>query len=99
MDESGRSNASESCNSHPRLTGPLSVPAQDRYLLRTAVDPRCGQTINRDAKTTGGIKYFANDNKSILKWTLNTPVEAKNTSELLRMVDMKSSNEMYKSLR
>ena len=77
----------------------LSVQAQDRYLLRAAVDPRGEQTINRDEKTTGGIKYFANDNKSILKWTLNRSVEANNTSELLRMVDMKSSNEMYKSLR
>ena len=68
-------------------------------MLRTAVDQRGEQTINRDAKTTGGIKYFANDSKSILKWTLNRSVEANNTSELLRMVDMKSPNEMYKSLR
>ena len=58
----------------------LSVQAQDRYLLGTAVAQRVEQTIKRDAKTTGGIKYFANDSKSILKWTLNRSVEANNTS-------------------
>ena len=68
-------------------------------MFGTAVDPIGEQTINRDAKTTGGIKYFANDNKSILKWTLNRSVEANNTSELLRIVDMKSSNGMCKSLK
>eukprot|EP00794_Sanderia_malayensis_P013073 gene13073-biopygen10434 len=45
------------------------------------------------------IKYFANDSKSILKWTLNRAEEANNTSELLDMVNMKTSNEMRKSLR
>lgn len=77
----------------------FSVQAQDRYLLRTAVDQRGEQTINRDAKTAGGIKFFANDSKSVLKWTLNRSEQANNTSELLNMVDMKSSNDMYKSLR
>ena len=46
-------------------------------------------TINQGVKTTGGIEYFANDSKSILKCTLNGSVEANNTLELLLMVDMK----------
>ena len=33
----------------------LSIQAQDRYSHRTAVDMRGEQTINRDAKTSGGI--------------------------------------------
>ena len=37
----------------------LSVQAQNRYAIRTAIDQRGEQTINRDAKTSGGIKSFA----------------------------------------
>ena len=33
----------------------LSVQAQDRYVVRTTIDQRGEQTLNRDAKTTGGI--------------------------------------------
>ena len=36
----------------------LSVQAQERY-VRTAIDRRGEQTINRDAKTSGGISQFA----------------------------------------
>ena len=36
----------------------FSVQAQDRYLLRTAVDQSGEQTINLDAETVGGVKYF-----------------------------------------
>lgn len=43
--------------------------------------------------------YFGNNSKSILKWIFNRSVQANNTSELLSMVDMKSPNELYKSLR
>ena len=77
----------------------LSIQAQDRYPLRTAVDQRGEQTLNRDAKTAGGIKSFASDSKSILKWTLNRSEQAKNTSELLNMADIKSPEDIYKSLR
>ena len=63
----------------------LSVQAQDRYKLHTAIDQRGEQSINRDAKTTGGIKSFAVDNTSVLKWTLNRSEQAKNTAELLSM--------------
>ena len=72
----------------------FSVQAQDRYLLRTAVDQRGEQTINCDAKTAGGIKYFANDGKLILKWTLNRswslqriPGQAVGTANFIVKVD------------
>jgi hypothetical protein len=37
----------------------MSVQAQDRYAVRTAIDQRGEQTINKDAKSTGGVKAFA----------------------------------------
>ena len=36
----------------------LSVQAQDRYPILTALDQRGEQTIFRDVKTSGGIKAF-----------------------------------------
>ena len=45
----------------------LSVQAQDRYPLKTSIDQRGEQTINHDAKTSGGIGSFANSSSSILK--------------------------------
>ena len=41
--------------------------SQDRHPLRTAIDQRGEQTINRDAKTSGGVKAFATDSSSVLK--------------------------------
>ena len=77
----------------------LSVQAQDRYKLRTAIDQRGEQSINRDAKTTGGIKSFAVDNTSVLKWTLNRSEQAQNTAELLSMAGIQSASDIYKPLR
>jgi hypothetical protein len=77
----------------------LSVQAQDRHPLRTATDQRVEQTINRDAKSAGGIKIFANDSNAILKWTLNRSEEGKNKAKLFEMAGMSLSNEVYKSLR
>ncbi len=55
----------------------LSVQAQDRYPCRIAIDQRGEQTINRDAKVSGGIKFFASDENAVMKWTLNRAVQAK----------------------
>ena len=77
----------------------LSVQGQDRYKCRIAIDQRGEQTINKDAKVSGGIKYFASDENAILKWTLNRPMEAKNTNALMELADVKSSDEAYKSNR
>ena len=40
------------------LSAGLSVQAQDHYPNRTAIDQRVEQSINRNAKTAGGIKKF-----------------------------------------
>ena len=57
----------------------LSVQAQNRYPLRTAIDQRGEQTLNKDAKSYSGIKNFANNESSVLKWTLNRAKQAENT--------------------
>ena len=36
----------------------LSVQGQDKYPLETLIDQLGEQTMNRDAKATGGIKAF-----------------------------------------
>ena len=48
----------------------LSVQGQDKYPLRKLIDQLGEQTMNRDAKTTGGIKAFTTNEESILKWSL-----------------------------
>ena len=45
----------------------MSVQAQERFPLRVPADQRSEQTLNRDAKTTGGVKYFAADSSAALK--------------------------------
>ena len=77
----------------------LSAQAQDRYMQGTAIDQRGKQTINRGAKTTGGIKSFSFSDSSDLKWTLNRSEQARNTTELLSLAGTKSSLDMYKQLR
>jgi hypothetical protein len=52
-------------------TASMSVQAQDRYPVRTAIDQRGEQTINRDAKTSGGVTQFVSTSSSVLKWCLN----------------------------
>ncbi|XP_066933544.1 uncharacterized protein [Clytia hemisphaerica] len=49
----------------------ISVQAQSNYPIMTAADQRGEQTINRDAKTTGGVKGFASDQMNVRKWCLN----------------------------
>ena len=36
----------------------LTAQVQEKYNLRTALDQRCEQTINRDAKVADGMIYF-----------------------------------------
>ena len=77
----------------------MSVQAQERLPFRVPVDQRGEQTLNRDAKTTGGIKYFAADSSAVLKWTLNRLEQAKNTGTLLNLTDMNNPGSIYKPLR
>ena len=60
----------------------LSVLGQYHYNLRTAIDQRGEQTINYDAKTVGGIKKFAGNKNSVLKWCLNRADQSKNSKAL-----------------
>ena len=77
----------------------ISVQGQNKYPCRTAIDQRGEQTINRDAKVAGGIKYFASDSNSILKWTLNRAAQAKNTEALYDLAEIKRSDDIYKHNR
>ena len=77
----------------------MSAQAQERFPLRVPVDQRGEQTLNRDAKTTGGVKYFVADNSAVLKWTLNHSEQAKNTGALLNLTDMNNPGSIYKPLR
>ena len=49
----------------------ISVQSQDRYPLRTAIDMRGEQTLNKDAKTSGGVTQFASSASSVQKWAMN----------------------------
>ena len=74
----------------------ISVQAEDRYPARTAIDQRGEETFNHDAKTTGGIKTFASDSSSVMKWTLNRAEQATDTNALYKMCSIiESSSEMY----
>ena len=77
----------------------LSVQAQNRYPLRTAIDQRGEQTLNKDAKSYSGIKNFANNESSVLKWTLNRAKQAENTKALLDIAGLGEEQTMYKPLR
>ena len=83
---------------HLRKDSGISVQAQESFPSRTSIDQRGEQTINKDSKTVGGIKGFANEPSNILKWIFTRPEQAKNTYEMKNMAGMKVSNE-YKSLR
>ncbi|MEM7298253.1 MAG: hypothetical protein AAF391_08310 [Bacteroidota bacterium] len=77
----------------------FSVQSQERYPLRTAIDQRGEQTINRDAKTAGGIRNFASNEESVLKWCLNRSEQARNTRHLLDMCDLGNDSSIYKQCR
>ena len=81
------------------LSAGLSVQAKDHYPDRTAIDQRGEQSVNRNAKTAGGIKKFYSSESSILKWTLNRAHQSANTSELKSMTEINQEIFVYKSLR
>ena len=77
----------------------LSIQAQGKYPLRTAVDQRGEQTINRDAKTAGGIKAFGTNTDSVAKWCLNRAEQAKNKKILENLCGLDKEGESYKPTR
>ena len=72
----------------------LSVQAQDHYPLCTPIDQRGEQTLNREAKTTGGISKFAGNDDSDTKWTS----QAKITAELKTITGVSRAEDKYKTL-
>ena len=77
----------------------MSVQGQSRYPTRSPIDQRGEQTINRDVKSSGGIKFFASDQDSVLKWNLNRPFQAQNTEALYKMSAVNHANDEYKATR
>ena len=77
----------------------LSVLAEENQNIRTAIDQRGEQTINREAKTVGGIKTFAGNKSSILKWCLNRADQAKTSKALSDMCGITTDAGLYKPLR
>ena len=77
----------------------LSVQSQNRYPLRTAIDMRGEQTLNRDAKTSGGITYFSSSSSSVQKWAMNRSDAAQSKGALRKMAGLSDPNTIYKSLR
>ena len=54
--------------------------------------------IFRKQSFLGGIKAFAGNNESVLKWCLNRPYQAKHYRELLNLTGLDPSNDPYKPL-
>ena len=77
----------------------LSVQAQDKCPLRTSIDQRGEQTMNRDAKITGGIKAFTTKEYSILKWSLTRSNQARHTRELQNLCGLSTDPGIYKPCR
>ena len=80
---------------YPRLTGLL----KDSHNVHTSIDQRGEQTINREAKTVGGIKKFAGIKTSVLKWCLNREEEANNSKAINEMCGIARDPGLYKPLR
>ena len=49
----------------------MSVQVQYRYTICTSIDQRGEQTLNKDAKTAGGVRGFAANQPSVLRWNFN----------------------------
>ena len=57
------------------------------------------QTINRDAKTSGGVTQFASSISSVQKWAMNRSDAAETKKALHNMAGLSDPNTIYKSLR
>ena len=63
------------------------------------MDQRGEQTINRDAKTVGGIKAFSTKTDSVAKWCLNQSEQARNKKVLEDLCGLSKDGESYKPTR
>ena len=48
----------------------MPIPAKERYGIRTTID-QGEQTLNKHAKAIDGVRVFAANQDSVLKWALN----------------------------
>ena len=55
--------------------------------------------MNKDAKSTGGIRSFASSSESVTKWTLNRASQASVTAKLKKFSNITKSDEIYKPQR
>ena len=77
----------------------VSVQEQDQYPLRTAFDQRGERTLNREAKSVGRMGRLGGNINSVIKWTLNSALQAKFAAELKLFAQVNKSEEMYKAFR
>ena len=84
---------------HPRLKVPVSVQEQNWYIIRTPTDQRREPTLNKQAKTVGGIKGTAANTNAVAKWTLNRSYQAENLSCLHKMCNLTTTSNIYKQNR
>ena len=54
------------------------IQAQESHPSRTSIDQRGEQTINKNAKTAGGVKNFSIDLSEVLKWVLKVKTNVQN---------------------
>ena len=54
----------------------FSVHLKARYNLQTTVDQQGEQSLNKDAKTVGGVRRFSADNAPVTKWTMGRANQA-----------------------
>ena len=67
----------------------FSVQSQARCNLRTTVYQRGEQSLNKDAKTVGGVRRFSADNNVVFKWTMERADQAQNLNSLLQICSIR----------
>ena len=74
----------------------FSVHSQARYNLRTAVDQREEQSLNKDRKTVDGVRRFSADNDAVTKWTMGRDDKTWKLNFLLQMCNIRQQCHEYK---
>ena len=77
----------------------FSVRSQARYSLRTAADQRGEQSLNKDAKTVGGVRRFSADNDAVTNWTMGRADQAWNLNSLLQTCNIRQQYDEHKHTR
>ena len=74
----------------------ISMDDQDR----TTIDMRREQTLNRNARASGGVTQFASSASSVQKWAMKRSDAAETKKKAIcDMAGLSYSNTIYKSLR